>query len=124
MYTKSSRLLSRNDFLFLKTGSKRLSTPLLVLYFKKSRVQSGKTRLGFSVSKKVGNAVERNRFKRIFKEAFRQSDYKNLNIDALCVLNAQGIKQFLIQFTDAEEGQKNLESELIKSFYKLLSLMR
>lgn len=42
----------------------------VVLYFCPNRV--GKSRIGFSISKKVGKSVQRNRIKRVFKEAFRQ----------------------------------------------------
>ena len=42
----------------------------MVLYYKKNG--DDKNNLGISISKKVGNSVERHRLKRIFKEAFRQ----------------------------------------------------
>jgi len=40
---------------------------------------SNKVKLGYIVSKKIGNAVERNRIKRLIKEAFRSLDKKNNN---------------------------------------------
>jgi ribonuclease P protein component len=42
----------------------------LVLYFRKSEIEE--TRIGIAISKKVGNAVERNRIKRVIKELFRK----------------------------------------------------
>jgi len=41
----------------------------LVVYFKKNRY--GQNRLGITVSKKVGNAVTRNRVRRLIKENYR-----------------------------------------------------
>ena len=44
--------------------------PLLVLYLRKNR--EGTPRLGITTGKKIGNAVQRNRCRRIIREAFRQ----------------------------------------------------
>jgi len=48
-------------------GGRRVAAPLFVLY----AMPSESTRLGLSVSKKMGNAVARNRLKRLVKEYFR-----------------------------------------------------
>ncbi|MBE7024551.1 MAG: ribonuclease P protein component [Ruminococcaceae bacterium] len=53
--------------LYYKGGSK--ASGLLVVYFKKNRY--GQSRLGITVSKKVGNAVTRNRVRRLIKENYR-----------------------------------------------------
>ena len=44
-------------------------TPYVAIYHKKNGL--GYNRLGITTSKKIGNAVERNRAKRIIKEAYR-----------------------------------------------------
>lgn len=53
--------------LYYKGGSK--ASGLLVVYFKKNRY--GQSRLGITVSKKIGNAVTRNRVRRLIKENYR-----------------------------------------------------
>ncbi len=45
-------------------------------------------RIGFVVSKKYGNAVQRNRFKRCWREAFRTHDIKHKDLDILIIPHA------------------------------------
>ena len=48
---------------------KSLVTPFFVVYTMKNRQKFN--RLGITATKKIGNAVERNRAKRVIKEAYR-----------------------------------------------------
>jgi len=63
------RLRQRADFLAAATGAK-VPTAAFVLQTRK-RDESGPVRVGFTVSKKVGTAVERNRVRRRLKQAVR-----------------------------------------------------
>jgi ribonuclease P protein component len=65
------RLRQRADFLAAATGSK-VTAPAFLLQARK-RTDDGPVRFGFTVSKKVGNAVERNRVRRRLREVVRLS---------------------------------------------------
>jgi ribonuclease P protein component len=65
------RLTQRSDFLAAATGSK-VPTAAFVLQARK-REDPGPVRVGFTVSRKVGTAVERNRVRRRLKEIVRLS---------------------------------------------------
>jgi ribonuclease P protein component len=65
------RLRQRADFLAAATGIK-VPAPAFVLQTRK-RQDQGAIRVGFTVSKKVGNAVERNRVRRRLREVVRLS---------------------------------------------------
>ena len=60
------------DFRRAYGRGKSLSAPGLVTYALRSRL--GKCRYGITASKKIGNAVERVRCRRIIREAFRTLD--------------------------------------------------
>ncbi len=58
------------DFQFLYRKGKSQVHPCLVTYLRKTRRPG--VRVGITTGKKVGNAVQRNRCRRIIREAFRQ----------------------------------------------------
>lgn len=61
--------LNRNmDFRRLYKWGKSFTHPALVTYVMRSR--AGRCRLGITTSKKIGNAVERNRSKRVIRAAY------------------------------------------------------
>ena len=62
-------LKSNSDFRRLYNRGKAVTDPALVVYYSKNR--AGICRIGITTSKKIGNAVERNRSRRLLKEAFR-----------------------------------------------------
>ncbi|MGN1316588.1 MAG: ribonuclease P protein component [Acutalibacteraceae bacterium] len=63
-------LKSNSDFRRLYNRGKAVTDPALVIYYSKNR--AGICRIGITTSKKIGNAVERNRSRRVIKEAFRK----------------------------------------------------
>ena len=68
--TDSGRLKRRAEFLRVASSGKKAATGGVVLQAM-SRQDTEPARLGFTVTKKVGNAVIRNRTKRRLKEAVR-----------------------------------------------------
>lgn len=63
------KIKENRDFRRAYAKGKSLVSPYAVVYILKNR--SGDTRLGITTGKKIGNAVSRNRAKRVITAAFR-----------------------------------------------------
>ena len=73
------RLTQRADFLAAASGIK--TTAAAFVLQARKRVDEGPARFGFTVSKKVGNAVERNRVRRRLREIVRIAGSKRIRTD-------------------------------------------
>jgi len=70
MLPSAYRLKERSSFSRVYARGKSCVTDLVVVYVLPNRLYT--TRIGFSVSKKLGNSVSRNRVKRLLREASRE----------------------------------------------------
>jgi len=68
-FGKEERILKRAEFIDLSLHGTRHHTENFIIILKQNRRNS--TRLGITVSKRVGNSVKRNRVKRSIREFFR-----------------------------------------------------
>ena len=69
MHLKGRLLKKNSEFLQVYRRGRSLPSRYCVLYF--LPVDEYTTKVGISVSKKVGNSVTRHRLKRLYKEVFR-----------------------------------------------------
>jgi ribonuclease P protein component len=69
--TDMQRLRRRAEFLKAATGAKASATPFVLQAVR--RGEDGLPRIGFTVSKKVGTAVERNRVRRRLRAIVKQA---------------------------------------------------
>lgn len=78
-YPAHLRLKQRRDFLRVQRGGAKHHLPRFIAFVSRRRSTRGEgqgeelppTRLGITVTRKIGNAVTRNRIKRLVREVFR-----------------------------------------------------
>lgn len=68
-FPQTARLLKSHEFKLVTDRGRKVHTPLFLIFFRKNGQDH--CRLGVTVSKKVGQAVTRNRVKRWLREYFR-----------------------------------------------------
>jgi ribonuclease P protein component len=68
-FTKPDRILKRHEYMALAKSGRRIQNENFIAVFGPGR--HDRPRLGITVTKKVGQAVKRNRIKRLVREFFR-----------------------------------------------------
>lgn len=85
-FPKRLRLLRASEFERVFAARNSAASPWLVLHGARNDV--GHPRLGITVSRRVGNAVARNRWKRAMRESFRLIQHELPALDFVCIARA------------------------------------
>ena len=98
-------ICKNNEFRRAYARGKSYVTPLVVVYVVKNRRKEA--RVGITTSKKVGNAVQRNRSRRVLREAYRQlADRVKPGYDLVLVARGR------TPFVKSTQVQRHLERQL------------
>lgn len=73
------KLLKRAEYQFLSASGKKFHTSHFILVWAEDG--TGRARIGITVSRKVGNAVARNRVKRLLREYYRLNKKQFIAVD-------------------------------------------
>jgi ribonuclease P protein component len=101
---KSLRLTKNLEFKNVYRSGRRWTSPFFTMYIKKNNL--GYSRLGVSVSKKVGKSVVRNKIKRRIKEIIR-TNYGFIKNGWDIVFSVRPLSVDL-EYTNMEKEVKNL----------------
>lgn len=119
MIRRRSRLSKSQDFDRVYRAGRSVANRYLVLYYFQRRSEGAPpdvgsvSRVGFSVSKRLGPAVERNRLKRALREAYRLNEHR-VKADLDFVLIARAPLSGLLE----ERGLSAVEEKLTEVFRK------
>jgi len=116
----SGRLSRSDDFNRVYRAGRSVANRYLVLYyFERSGSSPGRVdlatgpRVGFSVSKRLGGAVDRNRIKRVLREAFRiHRDSLEGDMDIVLIARTP-----IVELLDAG-GAKAVEEKMVEVLRK------
>ena len=112
-YSKDCRIRKHNIYQLLFRKGRRIALPHFVIYYTIS--ESAPSRLGTTVSRKVGNAVVRNHCKRQLKEFFRCIRHLLISPYELSILARPGAAQL----TSLQVRQELLDGLKSASLVKL-----
>jgi len=84
-FCKSQRVRRRGEFQKVFDSGARVSSRYFTLILAPGSSQASPSRLGIVASKKLGDAVRRNRAKRLIREVFRRIDDASGGVDAVVI---------------------------------------
>jgi ribonuclease P protein component len=96
-FSRDRRLIGRDNFLRIQRSREGFKTENFIVRYESS--QEPTARYGLTVSKRVGNAVARNRVKRCLREAIRlnSSKEKGVNVVFIAKGSAQEASFFVVE---------------------------
>lgn len=100
------KIKKSREFNYIYNSSKKVYTKYAIIFMSESRKGQ---RFGFVASKKTGNAVQRNRIKRLFREFARQNSQK-MNKDYDYVFVGKAILKDNIR----KMSYKDIERDMMK----------
>ena len=109
-FPKTHRLLKSDDFDRVFAARRSRADDRLVVYVLPNSLDYA--RLGLVVSRKVGGAVVRNRWKRLLREAFRLTQHDLPAVDIVCLPRAKakptlaGLQESLAKLTRPRPRKK------------------
>jgi ribonuclease P protein component len=101
-FPKSERLLNRKDFVNLNRSGKRSRTEHFTALYKDNGLDL--TRMGITVKKSIGNAVKRNRIKRLIREFFRLNKESFLKGYDITIIANRGAHDLVFKDITREMG--------------------
>ena len=105
---KSESLKKNSDFRLIYRNGRSQANRYIVIYF--MRNETGRNRLGISVSKKVGNSVVRHHLTRLVRESYRKHEEEFVDgLDMIVVLRPRAKE---IDFFMMERALCSLSSDL------------
>jgi len=112
-FTKAEHLTLKKEFERVFNEGKIFKNDKVVLYVIPNDLQN--SRLGLVVSKKVGNAVRRNRAKRLLREAYRLNKYLlTTHVDIIAIPRHPFSSD--LKLSDVDGGFKKLLLQINASF--------
>ncbi|NGX38220.1 MAG: Ribonuclease P protein component [Chlamydiae bacterium] len=97
IFPKSARILRRAHFKAISKGRNRFFGSVLIIDYCPGR----QPRLGITASRQFGNAVRRNHFKRLVREAFRLNQHELAPFE-IVVFPRKGIENFNLEMISSD----------------------
>ncbi len=104
----NNKLKKNEEFRQVYSKGKSMANKLLIIYITNNNIDE--VRVGFTISKKVGNSVIRSRVKRLMKEGFR------LNVDK--IKKGHDIV-FVARTTAKDKSYREIESAMLHLLRKM-----